>query len=197
VHRDVKPENLYVTVAGDETDFVKVLDFGISKRITGDDPVLTQVGQVTGTPAFMAPEAALGRITDARADVYGLGAVLYFCLTGHPPFEENSAAATMLAQIQQPPLRASIHNPSVPALLDDLILCALEKDPQLRPSDARAFVEAIGACGIERWSAEVATSLPGPEVQPIPPTDSVTIRVGRVIPAMAERITRTEKQVGT
>jgi serine/threonine-protein kinase len=196
VHRDVKPENLYVTCAGDETDFVKVLDFGISKRMTGDDPVLTQVGQVTGTPAFMAPEAALGRPTDARVDVYGLGAVLYFCLAGHPPFEERSATATMIAQVQQPPMRVSIRNPGVPALLDDLIMCALEKDPLMRPSDARAFLEALESCGIERWSAEVATSLPGPDVQPIAPTDSVTLRVGRVMPAMAERITRSEKQVG-
>ncbi len=195
VHRDVKPENLFVTVAGDETDFVKVLDFGISKRLNGDDPALTQVGQVTGTPAFMAPEAALGRVTDARADVYGLGAVLYFCLTAHPPFEESSAAATMLAQVQQPPMRVSARNPEVPPLLDELIMCTLEKDPLLRPADARAFVEALEACAIERWTAELAASLPGPDVQPVPPTESVTLRVVRPIVPEGERITRDEKHV--
>jgi serine/threonine-protein kinase len=143
----------------------------------------------------MAPEAALGQGTDARADVYGLGAVLYFCLTGHPPFEERSAAATMLAQVQQPPLPPSLRNPAVPPRLDDLILRALEKDPEFRPSDARAFVEALEACDVDRWTARVAASLPGPDAHPVLQSDSVTIRVGRVVPPSSDRDTRSERRV--
>ncbi len=193
VHRDVKPENLFVTSAGEESDFVKVLDFGISRRLGKDDPELTEAGYVAGTPAFMAPEAALGRACDARADVYGLGAVLYFCLTGRPPFEGSSSAAMMLAQIREPPLAAAVRNPQVPRELDALVLAALAKDPARRPADARAFVAALEGCGVERWNARLVDSLPSPDAPPIAPSDSGTIRVGAA--HGDERATHDERRV--
>src|SRR5439155_15343068 len=88
VHRDVKPENLFVTEIAGEYDFVKVLDFGIAQlKDSGVDAKLTATGAVVGTPAWLPPEAIRGTAIDARADVYALGAVLYFLLAGRPPFE--------------------------------------------------------------------------------------------------------------
>ena len=81
VHRDVKPENLFITSLGGEHDFVKVLDFGIAK-VQSADGEMTDTGCVLGTPAYISPEVATGQVADARSDVYGLGAVLYYLLCG-------------------------------------------------------------------------------------------------------------------
>lgn len=85
VHRDVKPANLFVATAGGEDDFVKLLDFGVAKLTNEGKAALTQTGWIGGTPAFMSPEVVAGGDADARSDVYGLGCVLYFALTGKPP----------------------------------------------------------------------------------------------------------------
>ena len=89
VHRDIKPANVYVTRLGDRADFVKLLDFGVSK-VLGNDPgaTLTQTGTVMGTPYYMAPEQALGeKEVDFRIDIYALGVILYEALTGRRPYE--------------------------------------------------------------------------------------------------------------
>jgi serine/threonine-protein kinase len=138
VHRDVKPENIFVTRAGDEPDFVKVLDFGIAK-VCGEarGAILTQTGAVFGTPAYISPEAAQGKPTSARSDVYGVGAVLYYMLAGRPPFIAASPAEVLLAHITQPvPPLESHTNVMVPADASVLIMRCLEKNPEKRFSDA-------------------------------------------------------------
>ena len=100
VHRDVKPENLFLTSLGGEHDFVKVLDFGIAK-VQSPDGTMTDTGCVLGTPAYISPEVAVGQEADARSDVYGLGAVLYFLLCGRPPFEAETAGALIFAHVHE------------------------------------------------------------------------------------------------
>jgi serine/threonine-protein kinase len=133
VHRDLKPDNVLL-VPGVEpgADHVKVIDFGIARR-TDDTERLTQTGTVLGTPAFMAPEQATGGRSDARSDVYALGAVLFFALTGRPPFLGDSLVELMHAQVQAPAPRPSTFAPRLPAALDALVLTCLAKNPAERP----------------------------------------------------------------
>ena len=103
VHRDLKPANVFVAVRGGESDVAKVLDFGLVK-LTGDPgvaPSLTDI-MISGTALFMAPEQAMGEALDARADLYALGAVMYFALTGRPPFEGDSPFVVMMAHARDP-----------------------------------------------------------------------------------------------
>jgi serine/threonine-protein kinase len=102
VHRDLKPENLFVCELGGEKDFVKVLDFGIAKLLDGSaDATLTREGVIVGTPAYMSPEQCLGRPVDVRSDVYALGGVLHFALTGVPPFGHEPVARVLAAHVTE------------------------------------------------------------------------------------------------
>ena len=83
VHRDIKPANFFVTHAGEEYDFLKLLDFGVARVVEGDRPSLTETGILFGTPAYMSPEVCAGERASTRSDIYSLGAVLYYMLTGH------------------------------------------------------------------------------------------------------------------
>jgi len=150
VHRDVKPDNLFVCRMGDEPDFLKVLDFGIAK-IEGaeEDATVTRAGWVHGTPAYMSPEVCNGRRADARSDVYSLGAVLYFLLTGAPPFTAPTGAAVMVAHVSEPPRKPSERAP-VPAALERVVLRCLEKDPAARYASARELDAALAECGEAR-----------------------------------------------
>ena len=104
VHRDVKPDNLFVCRMGDEPDFLKVLDFGIARIEGADEDVnVTRAGWVHGTPAYMSPEVCNGARAAARSDVYSLGAVMYYLLTGTPPFTAATAAAVMVAHVNDAP----------------------------------------------------------------------------------------------
>src|SRR6266849_543323 len=111
VHRDIKPRNILLSKLGLEYDFTKVLDFGLVKspRVEGqDESLLTVDGTATGTPAYLAPEIALGaRDVDGRADLYSLGCVAYFLLTGHMVFEEASPTAFAIAHAQKAPIPVS------------------------------------------------------------------------------------------
>jgi serine/threonine-protein kinase len=112
IHRDVKPDNLFVCRMGDEPDFLKMLDFGIAKIEGGDDDAtVTRAGWVHGTPAYMSPEVCNGQRADARSDLYSLGAVLYFLVTGTPPFTAASAAAVMVAHVNDVPDKPSSRAP--------------------------------------------------------------------------------------
>jgi len=154
VHRDVKPNNLFVTVVGGESDFVKVLDFGIARFFqhrSKADSTLTKSGVVLGTPAYMSPEAALSEEVDARADVYASGAVLYFMLTGHPPFEAASdgALGVLLSHINRVPERPSLRfGAPIPEELEQVVMRCLEKEPRARYPNAAALAQALGACGM-------------------------------------------------
>ena len=158
VHRDVKPDNLFVCRMGDEPDFLKVLDFGIAK-IEGaeEDATVTRAGWVHGTPAYMSPEVCNGDRADARSDVYSLGAVLYFLLTATPPFTAPTAAAVMMAHVRDVPDAPGVRHP-VPADIERVVLRALEKDPEARYASARDLDAALAACkDAAGWTAAHAT----------------------------------------
>ena len=145
VHRDVKPENVFVTQAGGEPDFVKVLDFGIAKLSHEAANVsLTRTGAIFGTPTYMSPEAANGRPMDPRSDVYGMGAVIYCMLAGHPPFQSANATELLLAHVNTPPqsLR-DIPGLEISPEVDALVLRCLAKNPENRFSDAGQLAQAI------------------------------------------------------
>jgi hypothetical protein len=147
-HRDIKPENVFITRAGDEPDFAKVLDFGIAKvSQEATAAALTRTGAIFGTPAYMSPEAACGKKTDARSDVYSLGAVLHFMLAGESPFETTNSSEALLAHIRQPaPSLRSRPELEIPVEIDNLVLRCLEKDPERRFRDAAELGQAISVC---------------------------------------------------
>jgi serine/threonine-protein kinase len=157
VHRDIKPDNLFVCRMGDEADYLKVLDFGIAK-IEGaeEDATVTRAGWVHGTPAYMSPEVCNGERADARSDVYSLGAVLYYLLTGTPPFTAPTAAAVMVAHVSEQPDRPGLRAP-VPPDVERVVLRALEKEPEARFQSAREMEAALAACKDSlAWSGEQA-----------------------------------------
>ncbi len=134
VHRDVKPANLMVCRLGAEFDFLKVLDFGMVTALPDEDTTLTQPGGVAGTPGYMAPECFdPDRLIDGRADIYSLGCVAWWLLTGRQVFEERSAVATIFAHAQRPPPDLAALAPSAPAALREVVLACLEKRPENRP----------------------------------------------------------------
>ena len=147
IHRDVKPDNLFVCRMGDEADFLKVLDFGIAKiEGASEGASVTRAGWVHGTPAYMSPEACNGTRVDARSDLYSLGAVLYFLLTGAPPFTAATGAAVMVAHVSEIPDRPGTRVP-LPRDIEALVMRCLEKDPEHRFQSARELDAALAACG--------------------------------------------------
>jgi serine/threonine-protein kinase len=160
VHRDIKPENLFLTSLGGEHDFVKVLDFGIAK-VTDVDSTMTGTGWVLGTPAWLSPEAAQGKEVDVRSDVYALGAVLYFLLSGSPPFDCENAAMTMMAHISRTPdpPSAKLGKP-LPTDVEAVVLRALSKDPCDRYASASELALALAGCTLAgKWTFGDATQV--------------------------------------
>lgn len=145
VHRDVKPENLYVSELGGVPDHVKVLDFGIA-RITEDTQStrLTQDGMVVGTPLYIAPEVVRGEQADPRSDVYAMGCVLYTVLTGGPPFTGDTTYSLLLQHTQTEPEPPSARRGEpLPAGVDEVVLRCLSKDPAARYADAGQLGQAL------------------------------------------------------
>jgi serine/threonine-protein kinase len=159
VHRDLKPANVFVAVRGGESDVAKVLDFGLVK-LTRDPgaAALTSDLTVSGTPLYMAPEQATGdRSLDARADIYAMGAMMYFALTGRPPFTGEGAFAVMMAHARDPVVPPSQLRPGVPEDLERVILVCLAKKPEDRFPDVKALGAALAACSSsEGWDAQQA-----------------------------------------
>jgi serine/threonine-protein kinase len=148
VHRDLKPANVFVAVRGGESDVAKVLDFGLVKLTKASEAAaLTAEMTVSGTPLFMAPEQAVGdRGLDARADIYALGAMMYFALTGRPPFTGENAFAIMMAHGRDPVVPPSQVCPNIPEDLERVVLRCLSKRPEERYQNVKALGEAIAAC---------------------------------------------------
>jgi serine/threonine-protein kinase len=161
VHRDVKPANIYVCRMGLEYDFAKVLDFGLVKvnNQSGADTVATIEHTTTGTPAYMAPETILGEVdVDRRADVYALGCVAYYLLTGALVFEADTPMKMLMHHLNTPPVPPSQRTElPIPAELDELVLACLHKDPTRRPQNAgELFRMAYNCRACEGWSQDLA-----------------------------------------
>jgi len=182
IHRDVKPANIFACRLGPDRDFVKVLDFGLVKS-TGEEAggatALTQEGSVAGTPAFMAPEMALGDgSVDGRADIYALGCVAYWLLTGQPVFAGDTPVATLLKHVQEKPIPPSRRTElEIPEDLDTVILACLAKDPGDRPQTAEELDVRLAACSVGVWTKDMAADwwklhggVYGPLAEPPPAT---------------------------
>ncbi len=162
VHRDIKPSNLFASRAGVEVDFVKVLDFGLVKENVASesaDMKLTAADAMTGTPAFMAPELALGDPDiDHRVDIYALGCTAYWLLTGELPFYATNTVQMLFKQANEPAPRpsAKARHP-VPAALDDVVLACMAKAPNDRPADTEALITRLDGIQFESpWTPERA-----------------------------------------
>lgn len=156
VHRDIKPANLFVCQQGLEYDILKVLDFGLVLPLQSEREAPSSEGFL-GTPAFMAPEAARGQTAvDARADLYALGCVMYWMLTGRAVFDETGVPAMLRAHREQAPTPPSERNETVPGCFDDVVLRLLEKDPARRYASAAALAEVLNELPIAPWSRERA-----------------------------------------
>jgi serine/threonine protein kinase len=151
VHRDVKPDNLFLVRRGSERDFIKVLDFGVAKLMTpiGDLPLTSTLeGTIVGTPAYMAPEQANGLGADARTDQYALGCVLYEMLAGHPPFSGTSFGQLVARVLTEPAPALPSRSPAmerIPLALRAVVLRCLAKDPVDRFRDMAALETALSA----------------------------------------------------
>jgi serine/threonine-protein kinase len=163
IHRDVKPANIYLCREAFECDVVKILDFGLAKRIVSDAAPGsgrdTRTDVIMGTPAYLAPEAIhADAALDGRADIYALGCVAYWLLTGRLVFESESAMGMMAAHLERTPSPPGVSAPfPVPAALDQLILRCLAKRPEGRPPTADALASELTVVRAELpWTARDA-----------------------------------------
>jgi serine/threonine-protein kinase len=160
VHRDIKPANIFCAYRGGVFDVAKLLDFGLAKpAVQGNGEVqLTMEGTITGSPLFMSPEQATGDDTvDGRSDIYSLGAVLYYMLTGQPPFMADNPLKVMIAHASQEVVPPRQHNSGLSLELEEIVLHCLEKDPDHRFQDVIALRRALNELAIsDPWSSELA-----------------------------------------
>lgn len=157
VHRDVKPDNILLEA---RTGRPLLLDFGIVKYLDGPAH-LTESGFIVGTPLYMSPEQALGSRVDARADIYGIGTVLFQLLTGAPPYAGNDSQEIVARHLQDPVPVASLSREGIPAWLAGIVVRCMAKHPDDRYPTARALLEALRA-------ARAGAPLPLPTPRPVP-----------------------------
>ncbi len=200
VHRDIKPANIYTCQYGHRHDYVKVLDFGLVKAVSPDlvDVALTGTGTITGTPAFIAPEMVTGLEHDGRADLYALGCVGYWLLTGELVFDRPNAMQMMMAHAGEDPVPPSqLAELAVNEDLEQILLKCLAKDPVDRFQTARDLADALNGVELDApWTEEKAQrwwSVHEPlreRTVPPPNADNETTRQlmpKRLLPAIAER----------
>ena len=147
IHRDIKPGNIFISERGGIRDYTKLLDFGVVREVKVDPSLSQTAMMIAGTPSFMAPEQATHpEKTDARSDIYSLGTVGYYMLTGQVPFKGQSPIQIMMAQINETPDPPSAHQDGIPADLETIILQCLKKDPEERIGSATELRDALIAC---------------------------------------------------
>jgi serine/threonine-protein kinase len=161
VHRDIKPANIFVCRLGPDDDFVKVLDFGLVKHSSraATATQLTMPGNAAGTPAYMAPEVALASPdVDGRADIYSLGCVAYYLVTGQFVFSADTPLAVALAHVNDQPAPPGARSPfQIPSRLEALILQCLAKDPSERPASAVDLANGLAeTVPRDAWTADAA-----------------------------------------
>src|SRR5262245_17078908 len=160
IHRDIKPGNVMICERGGIPDVAKLLDFGLVLPRAGDadGDKLTQDGTVAGTPAYLSPEQAGGEeAVDARSDIYSVGALAYFLLTGLPPFAGRTGMKVIAAHLYEAPEPLSRRRPDVPADLEAVILRCLAKEPNDRFPDAESLNAALSSCrAAGQWTARDA-----------------------------------------
>jgi serine/threonine-protein kinase len=160
VHRDIKPANIHLGRLGLREDFVKVLDFGLVRSFAGpsEESLTGAAGMTPGTPAYMAPEMASERAVDGRADLYSLGCVAYYLLTGRLVFQGDTPLLTILKHLQQPPAPlSSITDRPIPPGLEELVLACLAKRPDERPASAAELSRQLASVGREAGISEEIT----------------------------------------
>lgn len=167
VHRDVKPDNLFLVHRSGQADFVKVLDFGVAKILTSEGTGNTLDGTIIGTPTYMSPEQAAGLPVDHRADIYAVGNLLYEMLAGRPPFQSPAFGQLVVQIITQPPPplpeRLASGEPMPPALAE-LVLRCLSKEPEARPQQLEEVTTALLTLG----SSKALAPQPQEEEEDIP-----------------------------
>jgi serine/threonine-protein kinase len=149
VHRDLKPSNVMLLERGDEEDFVKVLDFGLVKDVSGSSEELTQTGMFMGSPKYMAPEQVLGSPVSPRTDIYAVGVILYEMLSGRVPFDRKAGMSTLIAHVNDapPPIRERNPEASISADMEAVVMRCLAKDPDKRYPSMRELLLALKRVG--------------------------------------------------
>ena len=187
VHRDISPDNLFLTTAG----VTKLLDFGIAKR--EDWSGLTVAGELKGKVPYMAPEQLKGERVDGRTDLYSVGVVLYWLLTGRRPIDGPSEVFTMKAILDDAPRPLRAFNPQVPPLLEEVVLSCLEKDPANRISSASALHDTLsmlllglhGAPPDARAVVKAAEALKPASTEVVPDVAAVPVQGWTARPAVS------------
>ncbi len=153
IHRDVKPANVFLCERGGMKDFVKVLDFGLVKEMNrGEtDNVMSRTDAIAGTPHYMAPESiTTPSEVDAKVDIYALGGVAYFLLTGTTPFDGNNLVEIcshhLHSPVERPSVRAKV---DIPRALEDVVVACLAKSPKDRPADGKDLIARLEACQLD------------------------------------------------
>jgi len=159
VHRDIKPANIHLGRVGCRDDFAKVLDFGLVKAVSAgpESSLVTIDGGIVGTPAYMAPEVTLGGAIDGRGDLYALGCVAYYLLTGEQVFIGDTVVKQISQHVHAVPVPPSqLTKLPVPAELEQLVLACLAKNPADRPQTARQLAQSLDGIEGMTWSEEEA-----------------------------------------
>ena len=144
VHRDLKPQNIMLDAQGKAS----VMDFGIARSMDASN--MTRTGALMGTPTYMSPEQAQGQKVDARSDLYTLGIIFYELLTGHPPFETDNPMATLVRRLQEKPVPPVQAEPSVPKVIDEMVLKMLATKPEDRYQSATEILAGLDAYSAQR-----------------------------------------------
>jgi serine/threonine-protein kinase len=177
LHRDIKPHNIILCRLGLDFDVAKVLDFGLVKSLHDGAAQLTTDGAITGTPAYMPPERVLGENADERSDLYSLGCVAYWMLTGRTLFTGEPMTVMIHHARTAPPRPSKVSTWPIPERLEEIVLACLEKSPEKRPASAIELWRELGDVPLSApWTSEAAETwwrehLPD-LVRPAPDTDS-------------------------